>query len=159
MKVLVLSDTHGNLEKEYLNKIKRDNNFDMLIHCGDCCKDLKYIINQIGISKYINVCGNCDFNRSEKDIEKVQICGKSIIITHGHVFDVKRDLDKLKYYAENENADIVLFGHTHRAYSCYDNGILYFNPGSTCLPTYGNRSYGIITIDDEGLVIDEIVEF
>ncbi len=158
MRILVLSDTHGNTANEFLDKIKNDGKFDMYIHCGDCCKDLAYISKVLNISKYINVNGNCDPGVGANDIEEVIIDNKRIVITHGHIFGVKRDIEELKRYAENHDADIVVFGHTHKSFSKLENGVLYFNPGSACMPTFGKFSYGKLTIED-GIVYDEIVEW
>lgn len=158
MRILVLSDTHGNMVETYLEKVKKDGKFDMFIHCGDCCKDVPIISKAINMGKYINVSGNCDRANLANDIELVKIEGKNFLITHGHIFGVKRNLEEIKKYAENNNVDVVVFGHTHRAYSKYENGILYFNPGSSCLPTTGKYSYGILTIED-GNIYDEIVEW
>jgi len=158
LRILVLSDTHGNMVETYLEKINSDGNFDMFIHCGDCCKDVPIISKTINVDKYINVNGNCDRGIEANDIEQVTIGNKKFLITHGHNFGVKRDLEELKRYAENQDIDVVLFGHTHKSYSKYENGILYFNPGSACLPTFGNYSYGILTIED-GKVFDEIIEW
>ncbi len=158
MRILVLSDTHGNTIDTYLNKIKNDGEFDMFIHCGDCCKDVAYISQMLNISKFIKVNGNCDPGMEANDIEDVVIENKKFIITHGHLFGVKRDLEELKRYAENHDANIVLFGHTHKSHSKFENGILYFNPGTACMPTFGKYSYGKITIED-GIIYDEIVEW
>ena len=158
MRILVLSDTHDNMVETYLEKIKEEKAFDMFIHCGDCCKDVAYISKTLGIEKYINVNGNCDRGIYANDIEQVTIEGKKFLITHGHNFGVKRNLDELKRYAETEEMDVVVFGHTHKSYSKYENGILYFNPGSACLPTFGYYSYGILTIEN-GNIYDEIIEW
>ncbi|QSX05071.1 metallophosphoesterase [Sedimentibacter sp. zth1] len=158
MRILVLSDTHGNMDYTFLNKIKKHGKFDMLVHCGDCCKDVKSILKETNIDEYINVNGNCDIHNEANDSEKIIVDGKNIIITHGHIFGVKKNLEELKNYAEGENADIVFFGHTHKSFSQYFNNILYFNPGSACLPTYGTYSYGIVTIEN-GQVFDEIIEW
>ena len=158
MRILVLSDTHGGIIDTYLEKINADDAFDMFIHCGDCCKDVPAISEAINVKEYINVSGNCDRGTGIADIEQVTLEGKKIIVTHGHNFEVKHYMDELKEYAESHGADIVLFGHTHEAYSKYENGILYFNPGSACIPTYGKFSYGIITVKDKE-VCDEIVEW
>ena len=158
MRILVLSDTHGNMVDTYFDKINEDGNFDMFIHCGDCCKDVSIIAEELKLNNYINVNGNCDRGLDANDIEQVVIENKKFLITHGHNFGVKRDLEELKRYAENQEVDVVVFGHTHKAYSKYENGILYFNPGSACNPTFGNYSYGVLTIEN-GNIYDEIIEW
>lgn len=158
MRILILSDTHGNMVETYLDKIKENGTFDMFIHCGDCCKDVPVISKEINVSKYINVNGNCDRGTDANDTERVKIENKNFLITHGHNFGVKRNIEELKRYAETEEIDIVLFGHTHKSFKSYENGILYFNPGSACIPTFGKFSYGILTIED-GNVFDEIIEW
>lgn len=158
MRILVLSDTHGNMIDTFLSKIKNDGVFDMLIHCGDCYKDVAYILKTLNISKCIQVNGNCDPGVEANDTEEVIIENKKFIVTHGHLFGVKRDLEELKRYAENHDADVVLFGHTHKSLCKYENGILYFNPGTACMPTFGKYSYGKLTIENN-VIYDEIVEW
>ena len=59
---------------------------------------------------------------------------------------MKLNLNKLKDFAKKNKADIVLYGHTHKAQNEFIDNILYFNPGSTIFPKDGRASFGVIEI-------------
>ena len=75
--------------------------------------------------------------------------GKKFIITHGHLHNVKFNINKLKEFAKKNKADIVLYGHTHKAQNEIIDNVLFFNPGSTIFPEDGKASFGIIEISEE----------
>ena len=56
--------------------------------------------------------------------------------------------------ARAKNADIALFGHTHRGLTRYEDGLYLMNPGS--LTRAGEHSYGIIDITDGGIFTNVI---
>ena len=61
---------------------------------------------------------------------------------HGHKYNVKSSLLPITYKGKEVGADIVLFGHTHRAYLDEIDGMTIMNPGSV-------SGYGIIEIIDD----------
>ena len=110
------------------------------------------MINNINIETYFKgeiyaVRGNCDITL-EYPLERViEVMGKRIFITHGHMYNVKNEYNTIFYKAKEINADIVLFGHTHKSIiSNYDN-LSIMNPGSISLP-YGRdkKTMGFINI-------------
>ena len=142
----VISDTHR-YSWVIENAVNRLDNPDILIHLGDNVQDLREI------SKYykgeiINVKGNCDFAVDTPSERIEDISGKRVFMTHGHRYDVKYDLSRLKYRALEVGADIVLFGHTHVSKIVYENGIWFVNPGSPAISRDGFNSIAIITIED-----------
>lgn len=158
MKILVVSDTHGAVFESIAERIKKEKDIDLMIHCGDKFKDAKKLAAMIGIEDYYNVVGNCDYDISgELNMLDLKIEGKHVLITHGHLQNVKDGLDDLQILAEAMNADIVLFGHTHISHDELINNIHYFNPGSTILPKNGKASYGIVEISD-GIIKTRIVQ-
>jgi len=154
---MVVSDTHGALLNSIIDVLKKEQNVDMLIHCGDKFKDAELLAKELNIQTLHRVPGNCDYDTKNKTLLPLEIEGKYVLVTHGHLFHVKDGLEKLKHYAEENHADIVIFGHTHRSLNQWDNNILYFNPGSTILPKEGRSSYGIIKINN-GEVESQIIE-
>ena len=50
-------------------------------------------------------------------------------------------------------ADIVLYGHTHIAYTGYEDGLYILNPG-TARPAGG--SYGMVDITPAGVVLNVV---
>ena len=149
MKVVVISDTHGN-NKEIIDAIMSMEKPDMLIHLGDYTKDAKEISNILGIPITI-VRGNCDFGFEYNNSELIELNGKKLFLTHGHIYDVKFTLDKLYHKALEMGADIALFGHTHMPMNIEYGDILIFNPGSPSMPHGGSRAktFGIIEIGEK----------
>lgn len=146
MQIAVVSDTHRSIYE--LNKLhKIIEGTDMLIHLGDNTDDVEEIA-QTYKGKIINVRGNCDFG-SFIPAERLEVIeGKRIFITHGHKYNVKYGLTNLKYKAEEVEADIVLFGHTHESLVEYESGIWFLNPGSAALPRDSAKSIAILKIEN-----------
>ena len=153
MKILVISDTHGIIVESVINFLKNENNIDLLIHCGDKYDDGPKIAYLLGLTDFYRVVGNTDYGVKNGETHiKVVIENKKFLITHGHFENVKDGLDELKCLAQAENADIVLFGHTHTSYDEIDNNIIYFNSGSPVLPRGCKASYGIIEICGDNII-------
>jgi putative phosphoesterase len=153
VKILVVSDTHGAIFESIVKPMQDEKNIDLMIHCGDNYRDAEKLSELLGVKEYYRVPGNCDFNlHNESNLLCLKIGGKHVIITHGHLQHVKDGLDELKGVAKEKNADIVLYGHTHIAHEEIHNNVLFFNPGSTIMPKYGNPSYGIIEIKSDNVL-------
>jgi len=147
MKLVIISDTHGEIDKS-IEILKSLSDVDLFIHLGDYSKDAKEIQIKTGIDM-INVKGNCDINDNEVSEEEIiEVKGKRIFLTHGHRYNIKWGLDNLYYRARELEVDAILFGHIHQPVNIDDGDILIFNPGSISKPRGGSKkSYGIITID------------
>lgn len=92
------------------------------------------------------VAGNCDNALDVPDSRFFELEGKRFFITHGHIYNVKYSLMRLEYAGREVEADVTLFGHTHRPFLQEDeNGIL-MNPGAVM-----QRSYGVIELAPEGI--------
>ena len=72
------------------------------------------------------------------------------MLTHGHNYNVNYGLMNLSYKAEEENAQIVLYGHTHRYNVDYINNIFFLNPGSVSRPRDKDASAAILNISESG---------
>lgn len=146
MVIAVISDTH-NYNFIVKNVLKSIEEADMVIHLGDVVEDAEYIAKHFN-GRTIYVRGNCDMN-SAVPSERLEIIeGKKVFITHGHNYQVKQGLLKLKNKAVELGADIVLYGHTHLAVVEKYEGILFVNPGSTSICSSGKNSIAIMDIKD-----------
>lgn len=144
MKIIVISDSHGSFEE--VNKIIRQNSkADVVAFCGDGSSDLDYAKQQFTDKMFLSVRGNCDWCSSDAFLQEITLCGKKIVITHGHLHGVKEGYSRISYLGHDLGANIVLFGHTHLPHLSYDGRILLMNPGSVA---FGNQ-YGLIDIDDD----------
>jgi len=134
MKILVMSDSHGNFQNFYNACIKESP--EIVLFLGDLTKDAYEIENIFQDIKFYIVRGNCDYGDFKSDDEKnIEIKGVKIFLTHGHIYQVKRNYKSIS--AKLKYADIVLFGHTHAKYlERLENKIL-FNPGALILGEYG----------------------
>lgn len=149
MKILLISDTHGELNKVYriLKKVK---DIDLILHCGDYEKDAHTLEDTQSIP-VISVKGNCD-HCTAPDRKIIDTpCGK-ILITHGHTEGVDFDLTRLFYLAEENDCIAVCYGHTHVPAFEDFGGLSMINPGSLSRPRDGSKegSYAILhsTEDD-----------
>lgn len=148
MKVLVISDTHGNVNRAFIAHTLSEP-VDTIIHLGDGCADANLLREALDVP-VINVAGNCDPG-SEAPRECVWECeGKRILLTHGDAYQVKSGLARLRQRAGEVGADAVLFGHTHQGLLEEHSGLLLVNPGA--LANQGqHRSYAVLVITPEGI--------
>ncbi len=153
MRAVVFSDSHG--DYDVLEKImeRHKDNGDIFIHLGDGERELELIQYVYNDKKIYFVSGNCDWGTDRPDYDIITFAGKKIFFTHGARFGVKDDLNIVKLYARKNEADILLFGHTHVAMTEYDDGLYIMNPGSCKRPRSGGPSYGIIDITDAGIAM------
>jgi len=128
MKILVVSDTHGNFSPA-LQAHSLTEPVDAVIHLGDGIEDANLLRSLIDID-VITVAGNCDHDVTVPR-EMVWECeGKRVFLVHGDAYGVKGGLEKLKQRAGEVHADVVLFGHSHRPTCITTSGILFLNPGT-----------------------------
>jgi putative phosphoesterase len=142
MKILVISDTHGN----HLTPINilEETGAEMLIHLGDEINDA-LIMEKIVAIPVIKVPGNCD-HRSTEPRELLQsISDSKFFITHGDLYKVKNGLHRLVEKAKELKASVVLFGHTHLPMIQKQDGVLLINPG-TLMTGSDSKSYAILTV-------------
>ena len=147
MKVLVISDSHGNEDLLKTIASRHSREVDALFHCGDS----ELSSNNEAMKSYESVRGNCDYDTTYPKEMTKDVNGVRFYITHGHLHQVKTTLMPLKYKAEEVGADVVCFGHSHIAGAEMVDGTLFVNPGSILLPRMTrDQTYVIIesTNDD-----------
>ncbi|TYQ14794.1 UNVERIFIED_CONTAM: hypothetical protein Cloal_1173 [Acetivibrio alkalicellulosi] len=147
MSILVFSDSHGNTNN-IIKSIKKNKNFELVIHLGDFCRDMIIVKENFKDLKYEVVRGNNDWAREIPTEKIIEVKGKKIFITHGHQYGVKSDYQRIINKGKLLNVDAVLFGHTHIAEEMFFDGMLVLNPGSIALPSSGNKTYCVIDIKD-----------
>ncbi len=150
MKILVVSDTHGK-NKKLIDRVKKMDKPDLLLHLGDYIGDGLIIAKALGITPII-VMGNGDHPSSGFKEEKVlEIKGKKIYLTHGHRLGVGFNLKRILYRARELGVDIALYGHTHVPLIERLDDIILMNPGSASYPrgSSDKKTFGIIQIDKE----------
>ncbi len=150
MNILVISDTHGSLDKAQalMERVSSFTDIDMIIHCGDYISDADELEAMSGIET-VAVPGNCDGCR-EREYRIVEAGKSRILVIHGNTEGVKRSTMRLLYLAEELECDTVCFGHTHIAVNEVHEGIHLINPGSASRPRDGsNGSCALLIVDDK----------
>ncbi|WP_251549443.1 metallophosphoesterase [Neobacillus muris] len=146
-KVLVISDSHGLTEELETIRKRHQMEVDLLIHCGDS----QLMPDHKSIAGYFTVAGNCDFGPFPQEL-MTNVAGKKFFITHGHHYGVKSSLMNLKFKAEEVNADVVCFGHSHELGAELVGGTLFLNPGSIRLPRGRmEKTYCILDVEKEAV--------
>lgn len=144
MKILVLSDSHGNLAN-MLRAVERETPH-LILHLGDCWRDGEKLHAAFPDIPFEQVPGNCDFRPMEQAERLLFLEDKRVLICHGHTYGVKQSLLSAGYAAEEQNLDLFLFGHTHRPLVDLRGKTLFLNPGS--IGDYAHPFYGVVTLEN-----------
>lgn len=150
MKIGVISDTHGD-QVAVRQVVKLATDIDMWLHAGDCSQDAEYLRSLVTVP-VVTAKGNCDGQTTARVDEFVEIENQKIWLTHGHRYNVKRGRDELLQIAKHHRMNIVVYGHTHIPENYWCESVLLFNPGSANCSYGGRGTFGIIEIDEEGIV-------
>ena len=141
-RIAIISDSHGSVENAYLFR-DRIGQVDALYHLGDHADDAP-LLAQILNCGYVSVRGNCDPFSDAPLTETVEWNGTRILLLHGHTVSGRL---ALRLLAQQERADVVLFGHSHVPSIETVNGVLLINPGSLSRPrTLKGPSMAVLTL-------------
>ncbi|MCD8195404.1 MAG: YfcE family phosphodiesterase [Coprobacillus sp.] len=136
MRILVISDTHGNTE--FLPKLVEREKADLYLHAGDSG------LTERDLRPFHTVKGNCDYYKHDVNYTEYTPYGK-LIMRH-HPF-TESDIERYKKMGYK----IFIYGHTHqRHFEKREDGIDIFNPGSLYYPRDGlYPCYLILDIDEK----------
>jgi putative phosphoesterase len=113
----IISDTHGLLREEVKEIL---HTCDAILHCGDI--DSQKTIDELKtIAPLYVVRGNAD-KEWAKDLTptlNIELYGIKIFVIHNK-----------KQIKDTGDADIILYGHSHKYDEKYEDGKLWLNPGS-----------------------------
>ena len=152
MKIGLISDTHitekrGKLSEKVLEYFK---NVDLILHAGDISSQ-KVLDSLNQIAPTIAVEGNNDRNRKTLDLSPLKIIETNdlkILLVHGDKLPSGK-FDKYFKFAQKNDVDILISGHTHKPHFEKENDIILINPGSPNRPIKSDASIAILTIDEE----------
>lgn len=150
MRILAVSDTHGDLYSLRC-AIRQQPKAEVVLHMGDGEREMAELKMEFTDRMIVGVRGNCDWGSALPVTQELQLAGKKIFFTHGHLYQAKMGLYTITCAAREREADILLFGHTHTPLKDYEDGLHILNPGSL----HGaNASYGVIDITPAGIFTD-----
>lgn len=145
MKIVVVSDNHGNTYfMEEIYTIHQEDT-DEWVHCGDS----ELLEDHPLWQHYKTVLGNMDITNKFKLSRTEYIEGFRYLLVHGHKHSVKRSYDRLIKEARAEDVNVVFYGHTHIPKVEIEEGVVFINPGSIAQPR--NRAQGtylVMELDD-----------
>lgn len=133
----LISDTHiparADRIPEKALEIFRNNKVDLIIHSGDLVTlEVLEELKEIALVKAVH--GNMDpaeVRQKLPTVDSLKTAGKTIGIVHDAG---TTGIGKGKKLAEENNFDVLIFGHTHRSKIEESEGILFINPGSPTEP-------------------------
>lgn len=163
MEALIFSDSHGRVRAMKAAIDRQLTLPDAIFFLGDGLRDTSDPI--FDATPLYAVRGNCDWFLGYDDTPSERVmkwAGLTLLLTHGHEYNVKSGTGALLLRAMDVGADVVLFGHTHvpiceripagslsRGGVPYPRDIWLFNPGSIGM----EGSFGTLTVRDSRLLL------
>ena len=147
MKILIVSDTHGR-HSAFDKALKEAGKIDALVHLGDTEGGEDYIEAVCGCPAYV-LAGNNDFFSDNLREMEVVFGTKKAFMTHGHYYYVSLGPERILEEGKMRNADIVMFGHTHKPFLEMIDGMIVLNPGSLSYPRQEGRKGSYIMMEIE----------
>jgi putative phosphoesterase len=140
-KLLVLSDTHGNITslKAVLDwakdHIPPNDTIKAAAFLGDGLSDLQSATDAAGFyTDWKLVGGNNDYGISMPEVLTFDFAEHRFFMCHGHRYSLYGGYHTLIAAAKNAGADAALSGHSHIPHYKTMNGITLINPGSVGRP-------------------------
>lgn len=148
MRILVVSDTHGNFGN-LRRAILAQPGAEVVIHLGDGEDDLLRAQRTFPERAFFAVRGNCDLASSLPPAGEYEAEGARVFFTHGHLYGVKSGQYAIVCAARERKANVLLYGHTHQAFTDYEDGLYMMNPGSL---NGWPATYGTVDVTPQGIV-------
>lgn len=124
VRIGLISDTHGLLRPDVHRALA---GVSMILHAGDVCGD--EILDELNlIAPTQAVCGNCDEPWNARLVERLEleVGGLRIHVSHGHELGRPGSAKVAAAY----DADVCVYGHTHRQLIERVGERLVINPGA-----------------------------
>ncbi|HVY68828.1 MAG TPA: metallophosphoesterase family protein [Verrucomicrobiae bacterium] len=145
-KIGVISDTHGHLDSQVVRLFA---GVEHILHAGDIGSPC-LVLELEEIAPVTAVNGNNDGDLDYEETEVVIVGGRKFLVHH--IIDPRAPDEFLRLRIERESPDVVVFGHTHKAFAETIGGILYFNPGYAGRPRFNlTRSVAILHCGESGI--------
>lgn len=136
--VAVISDTHGILRPELLGILP---SVELILHGGDISS--REALDRLEeIVKVVAVRGNCDRELADQLPKEIlfDCYGRKIYMVH----------NKKQMSEKAEEADIIIYGHSHKYEERKEGGKLWLNPGSGGPQRFGGAvTMAVLSFDTE----------
>ncbi|MDQ1263935.1 MAG: uncharacterized protein QG559_936 [Campylobacterota bacterium] len=149
MKIGVISDTHRKVKKaKRAIDVLKEEGAEFIVHAGDIVElEVLELLRDSGL-RYVAVYGNNDVHLAEfhNDFNLVQ---------EPYFFKLsglKFKLMHIPFYMLPD-ADVVIFGHTHKAYVEYINSTLFLNSGEACARDTSISRWSMLEIKEKEFIV------
>lgn len=129
----IISDTHGLLRPEVFERFR---GVEHILHAGDI-GSLDVLTELEAIAPVTAVWGNVDgwdIRARVPEVARVELGGKTIVVVHGMQYGSPTPA---KVAAAYPDADLVVFGHSHKPVVECVGSVLAVNPGSAGPARFG----------------------
>ena len=126
MRLGVISDTHGLLRPEVFDALA---GVEHVLHAGDV-GSVDLLVELEAIAPVTAVWGNTDGSEVRgrvPEVARIELGGASVVVVHGHRL---ASATPEKAAAAHPDADLVVFGHSHKPIIRQVGAVLAVNPGS-----------------------------
>ena len=144
MKVLVLSDIHGD-RKRFKDILKQHEDAEQVLSLGDTGLKRKLLQKH----DVIAIKGNTPFDAGFTYEHVMILRERRILLTHGHKYKVKSTHQKLYQRMLDEDCHIAMYGHTHAVAFQEIAGRYILPPGSAgdARGENASESYAVLTFE------------
>ena len=146
MKVGVIADTHGLLRPEVVERLR---GCDAILHAGDVNRpELLDALRAIAPLHVVRGNNDKDWAEELPQTLRLELGGVRILMIHN-----KRELPK-----ELGDAQLIVFGHSHKYFEQTIDGRLWLNPGSCGKRRFDQEiSFAIMMVDGGAWNVEKIV--
>lgn len=149
MKIGIIADTHGYFLPELISYFQ---DVELIIHAGDIGS--MTVVNSLeSCAKLEAIRGNMDRDRiwdEFPDEKLINVLDLRVLVIHRLPYDYKR-------VAQENDIDVLVFGHTHVAEVINKDDLLLINPGSAGKNSL-NKTVVIMEIGDKKEISTEIIK-
>ena len=150
MKIGIISDSHTKVKKarKAVNMLL-ENGVDFFIHAGDIVNPETLDILENSGKKYIAVYGNNDAHLAEYH-------NRYHLVQEPYYFklaNTKFKLMHLPFYMSSD-AEVIIFGHTHKFETEFVEGSLFLNPGEVCARNKPTSECVLLEVLDDEFIVN-----
>lgn len=154
MKIGIISDTHGLLRAEVFEVF---DGVEHILHAGDF-GDVGILDELAAIAPVTGVWGNVDgwdVRGRVPEVARVELAGARVVVLHGLQFGSPTPEKAAAAYPD---ADLVVFGHSHRPVIRQVGSVLAVNPGSAGRQRFRDPVTVALAEIEDGRVTARLVE-